>query len=239
MAVAAAIGMGADRADFRVVPHAHALADHRREPAVLVDAEIAAQVGRARAEVMRIDPVQSGPAGRHAGVRRVRLSRLRPVLRLVPDKPSAPIAPVASVPSPSARMALVPAAMRCRHGAAAIPAKPRHRCHRWPRRERARLPRDSGRPPPRAAPASGAGWTGIPRSGCRAGARPPDQSCAAIRDECDASIRQLPSRMTQVRVKRKRPLHGCPSLVPACTLVPVITAVSPCKRTSTSWLPIA
>src|SRR5436309_9613044 len=43
------------RADLAPAGHAHALADHRGEPAVLEDPEVAAELRRARAEVMRID----------------------------------------------------------------------------------------------------------------------------------------------------------------------------------------
>lgn len=113
-----------------------------------------------------------------------------------------------------------PGSSAVRHEAPAVRAPSRHRCGPSPRQERVRLPRDNARHRPGAAPATGAGWPGIPRSGCRAGARPSDQSCVAIRDECDASIRQSPSRRTQARAKRKRPLHGCPLRVSACTLVP-------------------
>ena len=49
------VGMGADRADFLQRIHAQALAGHRREAAVLVNAEIASELHRPRAEIMRID----------------------------------------------------------------------------------------------------------------------------------------------------------------------------------------
>ncbi len=48
-----------------------------------------------------------------------------------------------------------------------------------------------------------------------------------MREECEATMRQTPSRRTHTRVKRKRPLHGWPLPSPDWMLVPVTTAVSP------------
>lgn len=47
---------------------------------------------------------------------------------------------------------------------------------------------------------------------------------SAIRKECELTITQAPERITQIRVKRNRPCHGWPLLMPDCTEIPVTTA---------------